>query len=212
MARAQRPQSDPSLGQIPFHVPQLHPQPRGSSVGLSGPDGAQPLRRPRPAARAARLRARREGRGGAEGPDEPSDAPGRDPAPDRQPPRPRRPRDEAPRAPARAGARVERRAAGPKAGRNGTTSDQRPGALALDLVNRVLAVVVDERAVLIPVRAAASAGQLLRTDHHVIDVVLMGKLQCACITVKDSLVVLTLLDVVGQAVGPYPPWVADQLA
>src|SRR5437588_5305722 len=74
--------------------------------------------------------------------------------------------------------------------------------LALDLVNRVLAVVVDERAVLIPVRAAASAGQLLRTDHHVIDVVLMGKLKCACIPVKDSLVVLTLLDIVGQAVGP----------
>src|SRR5207245_11565952 len=113
----------------PVLVPQLHPQPRGRGVGLSRADGAQPPLGPRSHPRPARLRARHQGRGGAQGADESPDAPGRDPAADREPSRPRRPRDEAPGAPARASDRVNR-ASGRKAGPDRATSDQRPGAVA----------------------------------------------------------------------------------
>src|SRR5439155_1703346 len=143
---------------------------------------------------------------------------------DRAPPHLRRPRrrrlrtpgrqrsqDEAAGAPARGGDRGAKPGALWAARRVRTPADQRPGSLAADPVHGVLAVVVDERGVLLPVRTAAAEWHLLGTDHHVVDVILAYKRRRRRIAAEDEFVVGALLNVIGEAIGPQPPGVADQL-
>src|SRR5439155_2414631 len=82
---------------------------------------------------------------------------------------------------------------------------------AADPVHGVLAVVVDERGVLLPVRTAAAEWHLLGTDHHVVDVILAYKRRRRRIAAEDEFVVGALPNVIGEAIRPQPPGVADQL-
>src|SRR5207245_10173639 len=75
----------------------------------------------------------------------------------------------------------------------------------------VLAVVVDEGCVLLPVRTAAAEWHLLGTDHHVVDVILAYKRRRRRIAAEDEFVVGALPNVIGEAIRPQPPGVADQL-
>src|ERR1700693_5800701 len=83
-------------------------------------------------------------------------------------------------------------------------------ALLQDPIYGVLAVVVDQRAVLVPVSPARAARNLLGPDHHVIDAVPAHQVRSRRVAVEDSLLVLPFLYVVGQPIGPQPARVTDQ--
>src|SRR5439155_17927521 len=91
-------------------------------------------------------------------------------------------------------------------------SRSRIGSGIVDTIDRVLAVVVDESRVVIPVRAAPAARHLLRPDHHVVDPVFARQVERGGIAGEDLLVVHLLLHVVGKAVCPQPARVAHEHA